>query len=370
MPVKVESEGIYHPVNVDLLKIAESYLQEWVHPQAITIDSNPDALREAIAGLGDRSLLALRLPKAWGGAELSEASFRTFQETVSRYSGALAFLQTQHQSAANLLARSENDALKQTYLPYMSQGEILVGVGFSQLRRQGTPPVTAIPIAGGYQLEGIVPWVTGWGLFQAWIVGAILPDNRAVFGLVPFANTTQAQGGEIVFSTPMQLAAMNSTQTVSASLKHWFLAESNVLFTQPAGWIHTNDQKNVLHHGFFALGCARSGLDIVEAAAKAKPLPFITETFQSLDEELIACRTVMMQELSQPKTFAERLQQRAWAIELGVRCAHAAIAVSSGAANSSNHAAQRVYREALVFTIFGQTTEVMQATLARLVRPH
>jgi alkylation response protein AidB-like acyl-CoA dehydrogenase len=68
---------------------------------------------------------------------------------------------------------------------------------------------------------------------------------------------------------------------------------------------------------------------------------------------------------SQP--WEERLQLRAWAINLAVRCANAAVTVSSGAANYKNHAAQRVYREALVFTVSGQTTAVMEATLARLV---
>jgi alkylation response protein AidB-like acyl-CoA dehydrogenase len=67
------------------------------------------------------------------------------------------------------------------------------------------------------------------------------------------------------------------------------------------------------------------------------------------------------------QSWEERLQLRAWAINLAVRCASAAVTVSSGAANYRYHAAQRVYREALVFTVSGQTTAVMEATLARLV---
>jgi len=34
----------------------------------------------------------------------------TFQELVARYSGALAFLQTQHQSAAAMLVQSQNES--------------------------------------------------------------------------------------------------------------------------------------------------------------------------------------------------------------------------------------------------------------------
>ncbi|MBW4577000.1 MAG: acyl-CoA/acyl-ACP dehydrogenase [Aphanothece sp. CMT-3BRIN-NPC111] len=352
-----------------MMNIAESYLREFVAPKAVAIDSNPDALKDALKGLGDRSLLALRVPEAWGGSGVSEETFFSFQEMVARYSGALAFLQTQHQSAAGMLVQSHNDTLKRQYLPYMSSGQVLVGVGFSQLRRQGTPPVKAVPVEGGYQLEGEVPWVTGWGFFQAFIVGAALPDGGGVFGIVPFEKTSQEAGGAIAFSSPMPLAAMASTNTVTAYLKSWFLPQECVLFVKPAGWIQENDKKNVLHHGFFALGCARAGLDILEAASKTKPLPFITEAFKSLNQELTTCRAVIIQDKQQhTKTFTEKLQLRAWAIDLAVRCAHAGVTVSSGAANYSYHAAQRVYREALVFTVSGQTIAVMEATLARLIR--
>jgi len=64
----------------------------------------------------------------------------------------------------------------------------------------------------------------------------------------------------------------------------------------------------------------------------------------------------------------ERLAVRAWAIDLAVRCAHAAVTASSGAANSLSHPAQRIYREALVYTVSAQTTPIMEATLKRLIR--
>jgi alkylation response protein AidB-like acyl-CoA dehydrogenase len=359
-----------------LLDLAKSYLRESVAPRASEIDHDPEVLRDALKGMGDRSLLALRVPNVWGGAGVTEETYRRFQQLVSRYSGALAFLQTQHQSAADMLTNSENESLKRQYLPYMSTGQVLVGVGFSQLRRPGEPLVKATPVKGGYQLDGQVPWVTGFGFFQDFIVGAMLPDNRAVYGVVPCVDTLQADQGAlakhtdrlIAFSEPMQLAAMASTNTVTATLSHWFLPEERVIFIRPGGAIHESDKKNVLHHGFFALGCARAGLDILEAAYHTKQLPFIKLAFESLNEEVTRCDAAMMQALSpESQPWEERLQLRAWAINLALRCAHAAVTVSSGAANYTHHPAQRVYREALVFTVSGQTTAVMEATLDRLV---
>jgi alkylation response protein AidB-like acyl-CoA dehydrogenase len=133
-----------------------------------------------------------------------------------------------------------------------------------------------------------------------------------------------------------------------------------------------------LHHSFFALGCARAGLDIVESARKKKQLPAIAAAWAALDRELNTCRSAIYQRSTQnpAESTGDRqanhspltsLQLRAWAIALANRCAHAAVTVSSGAANLSHHPAQRVYREALVFSVSGQTTAVMEATLDRAI---
>ena len=373
MSLTAENQGVAHEIEPDdqqtLLGLAESYLQEAVAPLASEIDCNPDALRDALEGMGDRSLLALRVPKCWGGTEVSDPTYRRFQQLVPRYSGALAFLQTQHQSAAEFITNSENDSLKRQYLPHMGKGQVLVGVGYSHLRRKGDSPVKAIPIEGGYLLEGEVPWVTGFGFFQKFIVGAALPDGRAVYGIVPFIETLQDAGGAIAFSEPMQLAAMTSSNTVTATLTDWFLSEECVVVIKPGGAIHENDKKNVLYQGFANLGCARAGLDILETAAKTKQLPFLNNAFESLNQEVNGCHDAMMQAL-QPNSpsWEERLRLRAWAINLALRCASAAVTVSSGTANYRHHAAQRVYREALVFTVSGQTISVMEASLAQLLR--
>jgi alkylation response protein AidB-like acyl-CoA dehydrogenase len=72
MSLTAENQGIACKSDRDdqqaLLDLAESYLRESVAPVASEIDENPLALKEALQGLGNRSLLALRVPKSWGGA--------------------------------------------------------------------------------------------------------------------------------------------------------------------------------------------------------------------------------------------------------------------------------------------------------------
>jgi alkylation response protein AidB-like acyl-CoA dehydrogenase len=343
-------------------------LREEIAPHANEMDMHPEALRQALTLMCKHEMMALRRPAEYGGPNISEASFREFQEAVARYSGSFAFLQTQHQSAVSLISKSENQELKEAYLPKMADGERLVGIGFSQLRRPGEPIMKAEKVSDGYVLNGHVPWITGWSFYPEFLIGATLPDGQAVFGVVPFSHA-EKDGGRISVSEPMRLAAMESPMTVTADLTHWHLPDKLVAFVRPAGWIQNNDLINITLQGHFAIGCARAGLDILEAAASKKKLPFLHTAYEKLAKELRECReaTTTAQATPDEETTVERLKIRAWAIDLAVRCAHAAVTASSGAANSIHHPAQRVYREALVFTVSAQTGPVMEATLERIV---
>jgi alkylation response protein AidB-like acyl-CoA dehydrogenase len=346
-----------------ILELTEEYLRSQIAPKANAIDDDPGALRSALQGLADLHLLALRTSKNPG---ITPLTFCAFQELIARFSGALAFLQTQHQSAASMLAKSENEALKQTYLPLMDNGQKLVGIGFSHLRREDNPPLKATPVEGGYRLRGHIPWITGFEFFQTVLIAALLPTGEAVYGMVPFTNVQH--DGEIRLSQPMSLAAMTSTNTVTAELTEWFLPASHVAFVSPPGAIHRSDRANVLNHSFFALGCAQAGLDVVESTRQKKPFLAIAAAQNALIEELAECRRSIYAAYSKETSFDMKLKLRAGSIELAVRCAHAAVIISSGAANSTFHPAQRVYREALVFSVAGQTNAVLEATLEQLRR--
>lgn len=354
------------PADSEVLARAEEFFKERVRPCAAAIDASPEELRKALSGLCERNLMALRRPQEYGGPAVGERTFREFQEMSARYSGTLSFLMTQHQSAVSMLSKSENEDLKRRYLPGMGDGSKLLGIGFSQLRRPGSPVLRAEPCSDGYTLKGAVPWVTGWTFYPEYVVGATLPDGRAVFGIAPLTELP----GQIRISEPMRLAAMEAALTVSVELTGWTLPASDVLFVQPADWARTNDQINIVLQGYFALGCARAGLDVVRDNAERRSSEAIRTAFEALDAELNACRekAFEIQNLGGDLTTDEKQRVRAWAIDLAVRCAHAAIASSGGSANSLQHPAQRVYREALVYTVSAQTPEIMAATLERLVR--
>ncbi|MCG9895175.1 MAG: acyl-CoA/acyl-ACP dehydrogenase [Fimbriimonadaceae bacterium] len=336
-------------------------LDREIAPLAQGMDHDPALLAQGLDRLCDAGLMALRRPVEFGGPAWSEPDFRVFQEEVARRSGALAFLQTQHQSSVAILTKSSNEGLRADRLPRMHRRDSLIGLGFSQLRRPGPPITTAEEVPGGYRLKGHVPWITGFGLFSEWLVAAQLPDGRAVFGLLPLEP-----GPGMTFSEPMQLCAMQAAQTVTADLEDVLLPAERVVFVKRPGWIRDNDMLNITLQGWFALGCARAGLDQILAAHRRRGSEFLVATEQALEAERQECRKAMAR-ADDPTEI--RLQTRAWGIDLAVRCAHAGVVANSGFSNSMASPAQRIFRESLVFSVSAQTSEIMEATLRRSVRP-
>lgn len=349
------------------LSLAQNYLSQ-IKIEASQLDCDSAALQKALQQLGNYSLLALKVPQSLGGAGFSLSDYGLWQMSVAKYSGALAFLQTQHQSAGSFLTASSNQTLQQEYLPLMATGKKLVGVGFSQLRRPGVPLVTAEATKDGYLISGVVPWITGGHIFNDFIVGATLPDGRELYGIVPLQNTQQASGGKVKLSSPMNLIAMSATNTVSAELHNWYLKDRYVVDIRAVNAIHKNSRKNVLNHGWFPLGCAYSALAIIDRIYLKKQLPFIQETQKVLQQEVESYHQQMLAKTtSESVTYEDKLKLRSEVINLAFRCTQAAVITASGAANNMTNAAGRVYREALVFSVSGQTADLMAATLKLLV---
>lgn len=341
----------------EVLKKATEYLRNEVAPKASEIDHNPEALRVALNGLCENGWMALRRPTEFGGPDLPEDLFRLFQLEVARYSGSLAFLQTQHQSAANMIAKCRNKEIQEKYLPRMADGGVLMAIAFSQLRRKGPPLLTAEKVDGGYIVNGEMPWITGYTFFDKMVLGAVLPDGRNVFGVTDFASSEH-----LVLSPTMELCAMEAAQTVSATAKDLFIPDEDIVTISDGDWIVRNDMLAVTLQAYFALGNARASLDTLESAFAKTNLAGVNRAKESLEKEWEDC---VAQISAPPGPYAERVELRAWAIDLMGRLAHAGIIASSGAANLKSHPAQRIYREALVFTVSAQTADIMEACLRK-----
>ena len=348
---------------IEVFSRLERFLLESVQPNAGLIDQHLPTLIEAFKKMAEADLLGLRVSVKDGGAGLSDLAFRKAQEEIARYSGALAFLQTQHQSGSAFVATSINRVLRDSLLGELASGKHTVGIAFSQLRKPVPPGMKAERTEGGYVLNGTAPWISGWGIFDSICIAAVLPSEESVWGVIPFKNSPNFEASEV-----MRLAALEVVQTVSSKITDLYLPEESVLFHRPPRWIHENDTLTAALQSPFALGCAKAAIDVMRQVNERRRIQAISKTAKLLDTELNLCRLEAYAAMGEREDLSRSLAARAWAVELMGRCVHGAVVSSAGAGNSMEHAAQRVYREALVFSVSAQTEPIVQETLARLVR--
>lgn len=340
---------------------ARRFLTDWVRPRAGAIDRDLDALRAALAEMGRRSLLGLRIPREFDGLEVGPIDFRRFQEASARASGALAFLESQHQSACGLIVRGPNMGLKARVLPQLARGELSSAIAFSHLRKSGNPALRASVVKGGYRLDGHLPWVTGFGLFSHCVTAATLTDQRVLFAWHPLITSAS-----LVPSKPLDLAAMAVTQTVAVEVHGLIIPEADVVDIHAATWIQENDRIAVALQSPLALGCAGAAVDVLRAEAAAKSSPAMIAAAEKLDAELAGVREEAYRAMEENVDFERSLKARSAAIELMGRAAHAAVLAAAGAGNLTTHPAQRVYREALAFSVLALLPPIQAAALERL----
>ena len=335
------------------LETAQTWLQATLKPQAQALDTQPDALRKALDDLGGEGLLGVRVPEAHGGSEWAAGDVLTWQQVCARSSGVLAFLQAQHHSACAVLVASQNPVLQAHWLPRLASGERTSGIAFSHLRRP-EPSLRAERVEGGWRLNGQAPWVTGHRLFTHCTTAATLSERGGtLFVLHPLADQPGLTIGPV-----LELAAFTAANTVTLTFDAYFVPDEQCVASAPSDWITTKDRQSVAAQGMLALGCAWAAVDALGEQQAASRL---ARQLRDLETELLGL-------VGRSDLYAEALATRGRVIQAMGRCAHAAVTAAAGSANLAGHPAQRIWREALVFTVLSQTSDVRAATLAALSR--
>ena len=131
--------------------------------------------------LGEAGLFGLGIAPAYGGLGADAATRHEYGEILASACGVTAFTQQQLQTGIKFLTDSDNAALKRALLPDIAAGRRRCGIAMSHLRRTGPPAVRAERVADGYLVNGVIPWVTGWGLLDGFVLGAVCEDGDHVF---------------------------------------------------------------------------------------------------------------------------------------------------------------------------------------------
>jgi alkylation response protein AidB-like acyl-CoA dehydrogenase len=356
------------PAEDALLARAREIAATLLEPRAEAVDNSGEPPAENLRALAHAGLVGVTTPVEWGGHGCSGAFQRAYTETLTAACGTTWFVLTQHLGSCTQLANSENPTLRERFLRKMASGDHYVGVGFGHLRRP-EPLLRAEPVDGGWLLNGVAPWVTGWPILHGVIYGAVLPgeEQRHLFVYVPAEESEHHRS-----TPPIPLCAMNASVTTAVHLDDLFVPQTDFVRYSSRAEMARGDYNGIAGGVTPPLGCALGCVrHLRQIAARRKNLAVIATAADALEAEIQACYTEArrwseLPDKSVPEYKPNALHARAAALTLAVRAAHAAVTAAGGSANSRENPAQRRLREAMFYTLIAQTTDTLTAVLEDL----
>ncbi|QGJ70360.1 Isovaleryl-CoA dehydrogenase [Planctomycetales bacterium 10988] len=332
-------------------------LCDYLAEAAIQLDKSGDWPAEQLARCGEQGVFRWFLSGTWGGYDWS---MKEVIEGYLRLSGAClstTFILTQRTGACRRIAGSSNEEIKAELLPKLASGEIFASVGISHLttsrRHLANPVLQAKETAGGFELNGFSPWVTGGKHCDYIVTGATLDDGRQLLAVVP----GDLKG--VTCDEPPELMSLTSSHTGSVKFdgvqldRRWLL-DGPIENVMSQG---TGARTGGLETSTLAIGLSAAAIGFLQQESDKRA--DLEEATESLSKEQVRLREAVLSAASgEPVCSTEEL--RTDANRLAMRSTQAALTAAKGAGFVAGHPAGRWCREALFFLVWSCPQPVTQ----------
>jgi hypothetical protein len=151
----------------------------------------------------------LFVSKENGGPGFSRSKISSYLEGVASFSYVTAFMKVQYEAAVSLIYSSENKAL-QAHLLRRLEANDQFGIGIGHLKNTLKPTLVSSVFGENHELTGVIPWISGWSLFDGFIIGFI-SETSELYAFVEKKDLISADSVSI--SNTLDLVCSHSSDT-------------------------------------------------------------------------------------------------------------------------------------------------------------
>lgn len=304
------------------------------------------------------------IPSEFGGDGMSYAGLLRAYAAVAAGDLSTALILTQRDSACDLVARGENNTLKDELRAHAA-GERMTSVGIAQLTTShgaSGPKLRAEPDGDHFALIGEMPWVTGALYCDEIVTGAVLPDGQQLLAAVP----VESSGLQV--ESPMPLLALESSVTSRVLCQNVRIRRDRLVRAPSASALSRRAPVKGLTVSAVGLGHAAAMAEFLEAKAGTSP----REVAEALREHVAEADRVRSEFLAFTASVEDRRNDipaeelRAQVNELLARLTAAVVIAGKGTGFVRPNLAERLAREALFFQVWSAPDSVRRETLHRL----
>jgi len=330
-----EHDGVTGPV----LR-ARRLADELLFPAAGEVDRLGVVPRGHLDALADAGLYGLVGPREAGGLDAGPGTVNAVIEALASGDLATTFVWLQHFGVVGVVADGPA-ALSEAFLADLCSGRRRAGLALQVATRPGPPALRVRRDGDDLLLDGVVPWVTGWGHVDLLLTAARDEQDDVLFLLV------DAFAGATLTVTAQRLVAVTASDTVEMTMTGHRVPAGRLLHTVSLADVRAGDPAGLRPNGSLALGL------VARCARLLGSSP--------LDADLAAARDRL--DAAGPE---ELPAARAAASVLAHRAAGLLVAATGSSAIVCGANAERLAREALFLLVFGTRPAIKRALVTGL----
>lgn len=343
-------------------------------PQVIDIDCGAYP-REFMRALGTIGGFAGAVDPQYGGLGRGLSHAIGVMARVSEECMASGFLVWCQTTLAWYLQNTANEALRDRLLPKVARGEVLGGTGLSNTMKTCVAiediRLHARRVAGGYVVNGALPWVSNIGIDHWFACGSAVEGESELAVLLVHGSTPG-----LTLNQNAHFVALEGTNTFACLFKDVFVGDANVLahpgeFQTFVGRIKTGF---ILGQMGMGLGLARACCAMMRQSNKtlAHVNRFLDDQVEDIEAQLHAAETATfalagtLYKERTPARLREVIELRIAGSELALKAANSAMLHMGAKGYLTRSPAQRRLRESYFVAIVTPALKHLRKELAAM----
>jgi alkylation response protein AidB-like acyl-CoA dehydrogenase len=362
---------------------AAALAREVALPNAADVDARGRFPEESLRALGERGLLGLCVPVAYGGQGQGPATFVAVVEELAQACASTAMIYVMHVSAAQVITASTTLANGEKLQRDIAAGRHLTTLAFSEKgsRSQFWLPMSKFEKRGaGFVTNAFKSWVTSANRADSYVSTAQMPGAATPFESTLYLLRRTAKGVRV--AAAFDGLGLRGNDSAPVSIEDCAVDAGDMLTEQGSG------AKAILEVvlPWFAIGTAAMSNGICRAAVAAtaqhlgsagfdaggllRELPNLRSRLAEMNVRTEESRALLghtLREMAQPSPMTPLyvLQSRLSALEAAVAVTDLGMKACGGAAYSKHVPLERLFRDARAGWVMAPTVDHLRDFVGR-----
>jgi len=370
-------------VQRDIRSMTRDFALRELTPFARKWDEEHQWPTEAVAKLGELSLMGIAVPPEWGGAGLDGLSYALAMEEISRGCASTGVIMSAHNSLyCDPIVKFGTDAQKEKWLKPFASGQKLGCFGLTEPQAgsdAAAQQTVAVKKGDRYIINGSKNWITNGPKADAIVLFTMTNKEAGHKGISAFVVPTDARGFRRM--PPDRKMGITAAWSCTMYFEDMEVPAENLLGKEGEGFkvaLATLDGGRI-GIGAQALGIARAALEeAMRYSGERKSFGKLLREHQAIQfmiadmateleaARLLVWRAALLKDRGVRHT-AEAAMAKLYASEMANRVAHKALQIFGGMGFSKELDAERHTRDARITEIYEGTSEIQRIVIAASV---